>query len=58
MFSYLFLIISIYIIILIICTIVQKVGIDIKVSSEKEFNKCKNTPSMYLLYVIIITNYK
>ncbi|KAG4085512.1 hypothetical protein H8356DRAFT_964396 [Neocallimastix lanati (nom. inval.)] len=54
MFSYLFLIISIYIIILIICTIVQKVGIDIKVSSEKEFNKCKNTPSMYLLYGLTI----
>lgn len=51
MFTYLFLIIFVYIVILITCTIIQKVGTDKSLSSEKEFIKCKNSSSMYLLYV-------
>ncbi|ORX83804.1 hypothetical protein BCR32DRAFT_266758 [Anaeromyces robustus] len=54
MFSYLFVIISIYIIILVVCTIIQKTEIKECISKNKAFSKCGNTQSIVILYGLTI----
>ena len=51
MFNYLFMTIFTFVLILVLCTLVQNITIDIKESSNKEFGKCKNPKLTILLYV-------
>jgi len=58
MFSYLFGLVSIYVVILTVCTIIQKITTVEKLSSNKTFDKCTNSKTTILLYAFILLKKK